>query len=124
MTRTRLELLQWFALLGGPLAWAAQHVVAFGISDAGCSVAGRQWDLHVALLQIVIAVALGAVVVAAEGAAFLVFRATKDVDKDAPAPQGRLHFFAQAALLGNVLFFVIVVLNTVGTVYDLPCSQA
>jgi len=124
MTRTRLELLQWFALLAGPLAWATQHVVGIGISDAGCSVAGRQWDLHVALLQIVVAVALGTVVVAAEGAAFVVFRATSDVGKDAPGPHGRLHFFAQAALLGNVLFLVIVVLNTVGTVYHLPCSQA
>jgi len=124
MTRTRLEVLQWFGLLGGPLAWATQHVVAFGISDADCSTAGRQWDLHVALLQIVVAIALGAVIVAAEGAAFAVFRATNDVGKDAPGPQGRLHFFAQAALLGNVLFLVIVVLNTIGTVYNLPCSQA
>jgi hypothetical protein len=124
MTRTRLEILQWFALFGGPLAWATQHVVGYGISDAGCHVAGTQWDLHASLLQIVVAAALGSVVLAAEAAALVVFRATKAVGKDEPGPEGRLHFFAQAALLGNALFFVIVLLNTIGSVYHLPCGQA
>ena len=41
-----------------------------------------------------------------------------------PGPAGRIHFFAQAALLGNVLFLVIVVLNVAGTVYQLPCRQS
>jgi hypothetical protein len=124
MTRSRLELLQWFALFAGPLAWATQHVVGYYISDAGCSIAGVQWDLDPAVLQSVLAVLVGAVVVAALLAAFVVFRATRTVDLDAPGPLGRIHFFAQAALLGNVLFFVIVVLDGVATVHDLPCRPS
>jgi hypothetical protein len=124
MTRTRLELLQWFSLFAGPLAWATEHVVGYFISDAGCSVAGAQWGLDPAVLQTVLALLTGAVVVAAWLAALVTFRETRSVDKDEAGPLGRIHFFAQAALLGNVLFFVIVVLDGVTSVYHLPCHQA
>jgi uncharacterized membrane protein len=124
MTRSRLELLQWFSLFAGPLAWATEHVVGFFLSDAACSVSGAQWRLDTAPWQAVLAVLTGAVVVAAGLAAFVTFRETRTVDKDEPGPLGRIHFFAQAALLGNVLFFVIVVLDGVGSVHDLPCHQA
>jgi hypothetical protein len=124
MTRNRLELLQWFSLFAGPLAWATEHVVGYGISQAGCSPGGAQWDLDPAVLQTVLALLVGIVVVAAWLAALVAFRETRTVDKDAPGPLGRIHFFAQAALLGNVLFFVIVVLDGVGTVHDLPCRQS
>ena len=124
MTRVRLELLQWFGLLGGALAFTLQHVVGFGISDASCNAAGAQWGLHTTAMQVTLSVLAGLVVLAAEGAALLAFRATANVDKDAPGPNGRVHFFAQAALLGNVLFFVIVVLDAVGTLYHLPCNAA
>ena len=118
MTRTRLELLQWYALLGGPLAWAAQHVAGYFVADGACS-AG-----HVpapTTFEVALALLAGAAVLAAEAAAFVVFRATRDTPEDAPGPFGRLRFFAEAALLGNVLFFVIVVLDAVGALYQLPC---
>jgi hypothetical protein len=121
VTRTRLELLQWFALFAGPLAWATQHVVGYGISDAACHVAGRQWGLDASLLQTVLAVLAGAVVVSAWVAAYVAFRETRTLEEDAPGPYGRIRFFSEAALLGNVLFFVIVVLDGVSTVYHLPC---
>ena len=123
MSRTRLELLQWFGLFGGALAWTAEHVAGYGISDAACSVAGRQWGLDAATLQVVVGVAAGSVVIAAWTAALIAYRAT-NVPYDAPPPTGRIHFFAQAALLGNVLFLVIVVLDAAGSVYHLPCRQS
>lgn len=124
MTRLRLELLQWFGLFGGGLAWATQHVVGFGISDSGCRAAGRQWDLPVSTLQVLLGVVAGAIAIAAWTAAFVAFRETHAVDNDAPGPAGRIHFFAQAALLGNVLFLVIIVLDAVSTVVELPCRQS
>jgi hypothetical protein len=72
----------------------------------------------------VLAVLVGIVVIVAWLAAFVVFRETRTVDLDAPGPLGRIHFFAQAALLGNLLFFVIVVLDGVGAVRELPCHQS
>ncbi len=120
MTRMRLELLQWYALFGGALAWAGQHVAGYFVSDAACGtprIDSTPW-------QIVFGVVAGCLVLGAELAALLVFRETSDVEQDAPPPFGRLRFFAQAALAGNVLFFVVIVLNTVGTVYHLPCGES
>jgi hypothetical protein len=124
MTRSRLELLQWFALFAGPLAWTAEHVVGYYLSTASCNVAGTQWGLDSSVLQTVLAVLVGLVVVGAWLAALVAFRETQAVDEYEPGPLGRIRFFAQAALLGNVLFFVIVVLDGVSTVHDLPCHQS
>lgn len=119
LSRTRLELLQWFGLLAAPLAWAAQVVVGVFAADGGCArgLAIGPWQVTLALLA-------GTIAVLAELAAFTLYRALQQVDKDAPGPHGRLRFFALAALLGNVLFFVIIVLDGVGTVYHLPCGQS
>lgn len=120
MTRVRLELLQWYALLGGALAWAGQHIAGYFVSDAACGtprIDSTPW-------QVAFGVVAGCVVLAAEAAAFILFRATSGSDADAAPPVGRLRFFAQAALVGNVLFFVMVVINTVGTLYHLPCGAS
>ena len=91
------------------------------VSDANCGAAASH-GVHALPVELALAIAAGVAVLAAEAAAFLVYRATADVDKDAPGPYGRLHFFALAALLGNVLFFVIVVFDGAGTIIHLPCS--
>ncbi len=117
MTRKRLEFLQWYALFGGALAWTAQHVVGFFASHAGCSHGG----LHPTAWQIALGLGAGAAVIAAELAALAVYRATSAVDGNAAGPLGRLRFFATAALLGNALFLMIVILDAVGSVTELPC---
>jgi hypothetical protein len=123
MTLRRLELLQWFALFAGPWAWAAQHVLVFGAANAHCAVAVGYWDVPVLWLNVLISAGAALVVAAAEAAAFLVMRETGKVGEFAPGPYGRLRFFAHAAALGNVLFFVIVVLDFAGTVYH-GCGPA
>jgi hypothetical protein len=123
MTRGRLELLQWYALLAGPWMWATQHVLEFGLTNSHCAVPVAYWHVPVIWLNILITTVCGAAVVAAEGAAFLVYRATSEIGEYAPGPLGRLRFFAEAALLGNVLFFVIVVLDAAGAFYH-GCNGA
>ncbi|HEX3807570.1 MAG TPA: hypothetical protein VHV52_12405 [Gaiellaceae bacterium] len=120
MTLKRLELLQWYALFGGALAWASQHVAGYFVSTAACGSVG--W--HTETPQIALAVAAALAILAAEGAAIVVFRETSGLPTEAPPPYGRLRFFAQAAMLGNVLFLVITLLNGFGTVYHLPCAQS
>jgi hypothetical protein len=117
MTRFRLELLQWYALFAGPWLWAAQHVLLFGVANAHCSAPVAYWHVPVIWLNILITLVCGGAVVAAEVAAWVVFRATSDVPEYAPGPHGRMRFFAQAALLGNVLFLVIVALDATGALY-------
>jgi hypothetical protein len=116
MTRTRLEALQWYGLFAGALAWTTQHVVGYFLSDATCSASLS----HNAAWELGVAAGAGVVILSAEAAAFLVYRATGGTHRDAPGPEGRLRFLALAALLGNLLFLVIVVLDGVGTVVQLP----
>jgi hypothetical protein len=120
MSRRRLELLQWYGLFGGALAWTTQHVVGYFASHAGCGHAG----LHPAVWQIGLGLGAAGAVLAAEAASFAVYRATSTVDHDAAGPLGRLRFFATAALLGNVLFLMIVILDAVGSVAELPCRSS
>jgi hypothetical protein len=117
MTRTRLEALQWYALLGGAFAWATEYVAGYFVSTADCTGS----TAHTSTAQVALVAGAVLAIAAAEAAAVVVYRQTTP---DAPPPSGRLHFFAQAALLGNVLFLLIVVLNGVGTVYHLPCAQS
>jgi hypothetical protein len=123
MTLKRLELLQWFALFAGPWAWAAQHLLEFGVGNSDCAVAVARWNVPTTTLHVVLALLFGSIVVAAEAAAYLVLRGTSDVGEYDPGPYGRLRFFAQAALLGNVLFFMIVLLDVVGALTH-TCRQA
>jgi len=120
VSRTRLEVLQWYALLGGALAWTAEHVLGFFVSDGGCS--GRV--AHAALWGGVLTGFGVLAVVAAQAAAIVVYRATSGVGHDAPGPEGRLRFFAVAALVGNVLFLMLVGLDGLGSLTHLPCVQS
>lgn len=122
MTRVRLELLQWYALLGGALAWTAEHVLGYFVGVAGCSTSVGHWHVSLGLWESLLTAVTLAGVLAAEAAALLVYRATLAVDEDAPGPTGRMHFFAQAALLGNVLFFMLVVLDGAGVLYHTNCA--
>ena len=120
MSRTRLEVLQWYALFGGALAWTAEHVLGYFVSDGGCNGSVAHAALWGGLL-----VGFGAVAVAAaQVAGFTVYRATSGVGHDAPGPEGRLRFFAVAALVGNVLFLMLVGLDGLGSLSHLPCVQA
>jgi hypothetical protein len=113
--------LQWFGLLAAPLAWTVQLVAGFGVADAACDGAG---GIGVTPSEVAVTTVALLVAVAAEAAAVLLFRSLADIDEDAAGPAGRLRFFAIAALLGNILFFTIILLSGVGAVVNLPCVQS
>jgi hypothetical protein len=124
MTRFRPELLQWYGLFGAAFAWAAQHVVIFGVSYASCTAASRHWGLDVVTWTIVLTTIGLAFALAAELAALSVLRQTRAVEHDGPPPDGRRHFFAYGAAFGNALFIVALVLNAVGVLSSTGCRPA
>ena len=117
------EFLQWFGLGGAALVWAAQHVIGMGATLARCGAAGAQFgiDLHTWELS-TFGVAL-AFVAAAEAAAVVTVARTWGVEHDGPPPEGRRHFFALAALVGNLLFLVVILLSGLSTITFDPCRQ-
>lgn len=122
MRRTRLEILQWSGLLAAPLAWACQYVIGFFLSQGHCGATG--WGSGWEAAQIGITSISLLVVVLAEGAAYAVYRDLRQLDEYAPGPSGRQRFFAVAGLVGNILFFVAIVMTGVTVVGTQACRQS
>jgi hypothetical protein len=120
----RAELLQWFGLFGAFSAWVAQLVLGWGVSEARCGAANFAWQLNFDAWQITL-MALGIpVALLSEWAAIAVFRETRDIEHEAAPPWGRRNFFAAAAMIGNVLFVVMILLGGLGAIYHSPCKAA
>jgi hypothetical protein len=124
MTLRRLSILQWFGVLGAAVALGAEFLAATGLSQAACNPGSARWGIPHDALQAVLTAVGAAVVLAAEGAAFAVFRATRNVDEQAPPPQGRMHFFATAALAANAIFLMIILITGIATIVDPLCRQS
>jgi hypothetical protein len=119
--RRLAEFISWFGLFGAALAWTIQLVVGFGTTVANCSAAGRVWGIDVDAWEIGLMVGAGLVVLLAEAAAVYVFVETRQLYHEDPPPWGRRHFFASAAMLGNVLFFVAILLSGLSVIYLQGC---
>ena len=118
------EFLQWFGLLAAPLAWAAQLVLGFGVTQADCSVGSARWGVDVDTWEISLMVAAGAVAVLAELCALVLYRETRNVPYDGPPPLGRRRFFVTASSLGNLLFLAIILMSGLAAVQHTPCQQS
>ena len=123
-TPFRLELLQWFGLFGGAAAWTAQHATLFWLASARCNPSGSRWGIGITGWQVGVTVAAGLLALAAEAAAIATALRTREIEEDGPPPAGRIHFFALAASIGNVLFLGAIALDGVGAGYWTPCGQA
>jgi hypothetical protein len=132
-TLRQLSIVQWIGVVVAPLAWTGQHIVGYGVGQARCEV-GVAWNIGFDTWQIAIIVAAGLLILASEAAAVRVFLATREVNYgDGPpeegrwagvVPVGRLHFFATAAMVANVLFLAIVLMDGLASVFDSLCVQS
>ena len=71
------EFMQWFGLLGAPLAWAVQLVMGYGVTEARCNVGGARWGVGVDTWEISLMIAAGAVVIFAELCAVALYYLTR-----------------------------------------------
>jgi hypothetical protein len=132
-TLRQLSVLQWVGVVVAPLAWTGQHVVGYGVGQARCE-AGANWGIVYNTWQLAILVAAALLVIVSEAAAVTVFLATRDTNYgDGPAgdgrwggavPYSRLHFFATAAMVANVLFLTVIFLDGLGSVFSTLCAQS
>ena len=124
MSLRRLSVVQWFGTLGAAAAVAGHFLAGAGLGVANCNPAGARWDLPYRSIQVGLVVAGALIVLAAEACALYVFRATRGVEEDAPPPEGRMHFFATAAVATNLIFLMIIALNALASIVDRTCQQA
>ena len=123
MTLRRLGALQWIGLLGGAAVWAAQHLIGLGVTQAECSSGGERWGIENDVWQGALLGASVALVAGAAVAAALVVRATRNTSYEAEAPPGRIRFLAIAALVANLVFVMIIVLDGAASIVTAACRQ-
>jgi hypothetical protein len=117
------EFLQWFGLGGAAAFWACQHVLGFGVTVARCGANGLGSDVSLHTWELATGAVALAFTIAAEAAAAVVVRRTGGVAYDGPAADGRRRFFALAALVGNLLFAVVILMSTLSVITFDPCRQ-
>jgi len=111
----------WVGILGAPLAWTAQHVFGFGLTQAGCSPA----NLSVPIDSWTLIASIAAAVLAIAGltAAVLTFRAMRGTGNDDPPPEGRIYFLSICGIVISPLFLAIIVMSGVATQLLTNCHQ-
>jgi hypothetical protein len=134
MRLRRLNIVQWIGVVVAPVAWTLQHVVGFGIAQARCSIGGEHWGISNTTWELALLACAGLLVVSSEIAAVAVFRATREANYgDGPAGEGRwngalphtrLHFFATAAMVANVLFLAILLMDGLASGLEKACVQS
>jgi hypothetical protein len=124
VTIRRLSQLQWFGFLAGGVIWWSTFLTGVGTTVAVCNPASGRWAIPHDTVQLALMAIAIAFILAAQAAAIVVFRATRNVDEADPPPEGRMHLFSIGALLGNTLFLVIILLTGIAAVVDRACHQA
>jgi len=133
LTLRQLSILQWIGTLVAPVVWWSQYLFGYGLGEAVCG-AGRSWGVSYDVYQLTALSVAGLLEVVSWVCAAVVFRHTRGADwGDGPPvegrwggehPYGRLHFFAAAAMVANVLFLTIMLLDGTASVLDVFCRQS
>lgn len=118
------EFLQWFGFGGAALTWAAQLVIGFGATIARCGAGNSVFGLDLHDWELVTMLTALALVLTAEAAAVTTVVRTWGAEYDGPPPEGRRHFFALAATIGNLLFVGAILLSGIAVLSHEACRQA
>jgi hypothetical protein len=124
MKRERsLELLMWIGIVGAPAVWACQHVFGFGVTQAGCAVGSRGWNVPIDTWTAVATSVAGALAIGALVASALTYRAVRDAEIDTEPPKGRLYFVSICGIVISPLFLAIILMSGIGTLLLPNCHQ-
>ncbi len=134
MSLRRLNIVQWIGVVVAPAAWTLQHILGYGIAQARCGSGGMHWGISNTTWELALLSCAGMLVLISEAAAIAVFAATREVNYgDGPPgdgrfsgalPHTRLHFFATAAMVANVLFLAILLMDGVASALETGCVQS
>ena len=127
MGHRQLNRLVWFAVLGGPAAWALQFLFAMQFGLARCESPNARFQFPVHAISATLG-GVGALIgVLAEIAAIAVWRATRE-DEHSLEPSkiatGRLHFLAAVGMTVNPLTTAICLMVAIGVPLLGVCHQS
>lgn len=125
--------LVWFAVGGGPVAWAVQMVTGLAFGWAQCNAPPGRWRLPVGTWQGAVAAGAFLVGLTAMAVSGWLFKRTYRVGDvfaqerrgdGSPPPVGRIHFLALVGLTVNLLALAIIVMDGVGAPTFALCQQS
>jgi hypothetical protein len=123
MSLRTLGALQWIGLLGGAGAWAAQHVVGYGLTEAQCHAGGAAFGIANDPWQAALMATAIACILAAGAAGVAVLLRTREATYEDGPPVGRIRMLAIAAVAANAIFLMIVVLSGSASLVVDVCRQ-
>lgn len=112
----------WFAVLGAPLAYAAQMGIAYWLAEAECSPTGGQWGISLSAWGVAVTAVAATVAIGAGLTALSLFR--RPGGKDDPPPPGRIAFLAAVGMTVSVLFLALIVMTGAGMLAFHLCNQS
>lgn len=107
---------QWFGVLGAPVAWAAEEVVSYATTQHACST-GSEWLLY---LYSFCALAVGAAALAAAWRSYAVTR--PPAKNSGGAPEDRTRALGILGLMTAALFTLAILASAVPKVILSPCD--
>jgi hypothetical protein len=113
--------LQVYSLFGAPLAWTAQLVVGYGLTEAACGPAGRAWDISIDTWEAVILAC--ALVVAAGGWAAAAALHLAVVRGGLDDPNGRVKFLTMIGLVVGAIFVALILYTGTGVLTLEECRR-
>ena len=120
--RQNTEALQWIGLFAAPLAWATQLVLGYGATLAHCDSSGTGFGLSIVTWETI--VTAGAVLLSLCGRSSCCRSPCRNSRRDG-LPDERRRFFAEAAVLANVLFLLAILLSGITAATEAPmCRQS
>lgn len=105
--------LQWYALLGPPLAWAVQLVAGYGYTEAACGGGGVTAGIGLHPWEASVAVAMGLVAAGGWAAALALHAAAGRGDLDDPL--GRIRFVSTIGIVIGGIFLTLIVFTGAGS---------
>jgi hypothetical protein len=105
--------LQWYALLGPPLAWASQLVVGYGYTVAVCSSGAVTAGIGLHPWEAIVAIATGLVAAGGWAAAIALHVASGRGELDDPL--GRIRFVSTLGIVVGGIFLTLIVFTGAGT---------
>jgi hypothetical protein len=113
--------LQWYAILGAPLAWTAQLVLGFGLTEAACGPAGQRWGIGLDAWEGLIFALAAALAAGGWAAAAALHRAVgRGEITDA---NGRVRFISTIGLAIGAIFLALILYTGTGVLSAEGCRR-
>lgn len=113
----------WLGVFGAPIAWAASHFVGWGLTEANCETAGRQWGIAFTTWEAIMLALAVILAVAGIVGSVLTYRSVKGIDKDAAPPGGPLWLMSISGMVISPLLLVAILLTHIGALALTHCHQ-